>query len=240
MRAGWVVSFIGHIGFVLMTMLAWEARTTLPPAGVAVVPIEIVDIAPESNVRALAMDVPEDEAPTEQEPSEAEPEPAPAPTPTPQRPRPRNDEFDLSAVAGLLDKQREPGRERVEGQRADRNQRGAGLGTAEVASLRSRAAALMERAMERCWRMPVDQPDYERLVVVVEFDLDRNGNLRGAPRVTSPTNYTFDPPMRVAVENAMRAIRTCEPFPHATDPLLAEHYEIWGRLTFNFDPADEG
>lgn len=236
MRAGWVVSFIGHIGFVLMTMLAWEARTTLAPMGVAVVPIEIVDIAPESNVRALAMDVPEDEAPTEQEPSEAEPEPAPAPTPTPQRPRPRNEEFDLSAVAGLLDKQRDPGRERNEGQRADRNQRAAGLGTAEVAALEGRLAGLMERAMQRCWRTPVDQPDYERLVVTVEFDLDRNGNLRGNPRVTSPANYTFDPPMRVAVDNAVRAILTCDPYPFPTDPQLGDHYEVWDRIEFTFRP----
>lgn len=236
MRAGWVVSFIGHVGFVIMTMLAWEARTTLSTSSVAVVPIDIVDIADESNVRALAMDIPEDAAPQEQTPTEAEEEPAPAPAPTPERPRQRSDEFDLAAVAGLLDKQREPGRERNEGQRADRNQRGAGLGTAEVVALEGRVVALMQRAMQRCWRMPVDQPDYERLVVTLEFDLDRNGNVRGNPRVTSPRNYTFDPPMRVAVDNAVRAVRQCDPYPFPTDPQLGDHYEIWNEIEFTFTP----
>jgi hypothetical protein len=234
MRAGWVVSFIGHVGFVIMTLLAWETRTTLVPSGVVAVPIEIVDIAPESNVRALAEEVPDEEvAPQEEQTTEEQPEVAPAPAP---RQRPQDESFDLSSVAGLLDKQREPGRERNEGQRAERNQRGAGLGTAEVAALEGRVVALMQRAMQRCWRMPVDQPDYERLRVTLEFDLDRNGNLRGQPRVISPTNYTFDAPMQVAVNNARRAIQTCEPYPFPTDPQLGNHYEAWDKITFNFYP----
>lgn len=236
MRAGWVVSFIGHVGFVIMTLLAWETRTVLMPSGVVAVPIEIVDIAPESNVRALAVEVPDDEvAPQEEVTTEEQTEVAPTPAPAP-RQRQQNDSFDLSSVAGLLDKQREPGRERNEGQRSDRNQRGAGLGTAEVAALRSRVVALSQRAMQRCWRMPVDQPDYERLVVTLQFDLDRNGNLRGNPRVVSPNNYTFDPPMRVAVDLAMRAVRTCDPYPFPTDPILGDHYEEWSQIEFTFTP----
>lgn len=236
MRAGWVVSLIGHVGFVIMTLLAWETRTVLMPSGVVAVPIEIVDIAPESNVRALAVEVPDDEvAPQEEVTTEEQTEVAPTPAPTPRQRQP-NDSFDLSSVAGLLDKQREPGRERNEGQRADRNQRGAGLGTAEVAALEGRVVALMQRAMQRCWRMPVDQPDYERLVVTLQFDLDRNGNLRGQPRVVSPSNYTFDPPMQVAVNNARRAIQTCDPYPFPTDPQLADHYETWDQLEFTFTP----
>lgn len=237
MRAGWVVSFIGHIGFVIMTMLAWEARSTLTPSQGAIVPIEIVDVAAESNVRALAVDVPDDEvSPTENLPSEAEPEPepAPAPQPTPQRQRRNNDEFDLSAVSGLLDKQRDPGRERQDGQRADRNQRGAGLGTAEVAALTDRVRALNARAMQRCWRMPSDLPDPERLVVTLEFDLDRNGNLRGQPRVTSPRNYTFDAPMRTAVDNAIRAVRSCDFTFFPEDPVVGPHYEVWDEIEYTF------
>ena len=37
--------------------------------------------------------------------------------------------------------------------------------------------------------------------------LDRNGNLRGPPRVTSPSNATFDPDMQYAVSNAVRAVQ---------------------------------
>ncbi len=237
MRAGWVVSAIGHVGFVMLTMLAWETRSAIPMSSGAVVPVEIVDVALESNVRALAEDVPDQEvAPTEETPSEAEPAPAPTPEPAPQRPRQNNDSFDLSAVAGLLDKQRDPGRERNEGQRADRTQQGAGLGTAEVAAMEDRVRALMQRAMQRCWRMPIDQADPERLIVTLEFELDRNGNLRGPPRVVSPSNYTFDPPMRVAVDAARNAILTCDPYPFPTDPVVGEHYDTWSRLRFVFRP----
>ncbi|MGQ0533391.1 MAG: hypothetical protein ACT4OF_11970 [Caulobacteraceae bacterium] len=239
MRAGWVVSFIGHVGFVIMTLLAWESRSSLPQNIGAVVPVEIVDVAAESNVRALAEDVPDEEvSPQEQPPSEEEPAPASTPAPTPPRPRQQNDTFDLSAVAGLLDKQREPGRERNEGQRADRNQRGAGLGTAEVAAMEDRLRALARAHISRnnCWRMPIDQPDPDRLVVTIQFDINRNGTLNGQPRVISPRNYTFDPAMRVAVDSALRAIRTCDPYPFADDPVVGDHYELWREMEYTFRP----
>jgi outer membrane biosynthesis protein TonB len=239
MRAGWVVSFIGHVGFVLMTMLAWEARSTLTPEVGAVVPVEIVDVAAESNVRALAEDVPEQEvAPEEQETAEAEPEPAPEPAPAPpQQRRQQNDEFDLAAIAGLIDRQRDPGRRRQEGERADRSQQGAGLGTAEVAALEDRARALARAHLRRCWRMPIDLPEPDRLVVTVEFDINRNGTLNGQPRVVSPRNYTFDPAMRTAVEAALRAVRVCDPYPFPDDPVVGEHYEIWRETEFTFRPS---
>jgi hypothetical protein len=239
MRAGWVVSFIGHVGFVLMTMLAWEARSTLTPEVGAVVPVEIVDVAAESNVRALAEDVPDEEvAPEEQETAEAEPEPAPEPAPAPpQQRRQQNDEFDLAAIAGLIDRQRDPGRRRQEGERADRNQQGAGLGTAEVAALEDRARALARAHLRRCWRMPIDLPEPDRLVVTVEFDINRNGTLNGQPRVVSPRNYTFDPAMRTAVEAALRAVRVCDPYPFPDDPVVGEHYEIWRETEFTFRPT---
>jgi hypothetical protein len=237
MRAGWLVSFVGHIGFVMMTLLAWESRSALPEVSGAVVPVEIVDVAPESNVRALAEDVPEEVSP-ETAPQEAEEEPAPTPEPTPTQPRPRNNRFDLSAVAGLLDKENEPGRERNEGERANRNQQGAGLGTAEVAAMEDRLRALARAHISRnnCWRMPIDQPDPERLVVTIRFEINRNGTLNGQPRVIAPRNYTFDPPMRVAVESALRAIRTCDPYPFADDPVVGEHYELWRDMEYTFRP----
>lgn len=238
MRPGVIVSIIGHVGAVLMTLLAWEARSTLPAEMGAVVPIEIVDVALESNVRALAEAVPDEEvSPEEQAPAEAEEQPAPAPTPAPTPRRPRNDEFNLDAIAGMIDKQRDPGRPRTEGERADRTQRGAGLGTAEVASLRDRVRAVGRAHLRRCWRMPVDLPDPERLIITVEFDINRNGTLNGQPRVTNPRNYTFDPYMRAAAENALRAVRACDPFPFADDPVLGDHYELWRETEVVFDPS---
>lgn len=238
MRPGVIVSIVGHVGAVMMTYLAWETRAVILPASGSVVPVEIVAVAPESNVRALAVEVPEDEvSPDEQEPEEADPTPAPAPTPREQR-RQRNDDFSLDAVAGLLDKQREPGRRRNEGERADRNQQGSGLGTAEVVAIEDRARALIQAHMRRCWRMPIDLPDPDRLVVVVEFEINRNGTLNGQPRVTSPRqgSYSFDAPMRTAVEAAVRAVRACDPYPLPDDPVVGEHYDIWRTQVYTFRP----
>lgn len=237
MRAGVLVSIIGHIGLVMMTMLAWEARSEIPTVAGNIVPIEIVDVAAESNVQALAEQVQEDETPAPEEapPSQEEPTPAPAPTPTPQRPR-ATDDFDLAAISGLIDKQKNPGRQRQEGAPSDRNQQSAGLGTAERASMEDRVRSLTRAHLTRCWRMPVDLPEPERLVVTLEFDLNRNGTLNGQPRVTSPRNYTFDPPMRTAVEAAVRAVRQCDPYPFSDDPVVGEHYDTWARLQFTFRP----
>ncbi|MBK6704669.1 MAG: hypothetical protein IPG56_13575 [Caulobacteraceae bacterium] len=236
MRAGVVVSIVGHIGFVIMTMLAWEARSTITLGGGSVVPIEIVDVADESNVRALSVDEPEGEPiPNEEPPAEDEPAPAPSERPTPPRPR-QNDDFSLDSVQDLVNHDRQPGRRRTEGDPSDRQRQGAGQGTAEVAAMEDRVRSLVQRHLERCWRMPLDQPDPERLIVTLEFELDRNGNLRGPPRVTSPRNTTFDPPMRVAVDNAVRAVTTCDPYPFATDPVVADHYDTWDRLEFTFRP----
>jgi hypothetical protein len=237
MRPGIIVSIIGHIGAVLMTLLVWETRDTIAPRAGQIVPIEIVDVALESNVRALAEELPEEVSPEEQTPAEAEDEPAPTPTPaSPQRRQPR-DEFDLDAIAGMINKERDPGRRRQEGERADRTQQGAGLGTAQVAALEDRARALARAHLRRCWRMPVDLPDPDRLVVTIEFDINRNGTLNGQPRVVSPRNYTFDPAMRTAVEAALRAVRVCDPYPFPDDPVVGEHYEIWRETEFTFRPS---
>lgn len=240
MRAGWLVSLIGHVGVVLMTTLAWQTAAEVAPNLGAIVPVEIADVAAESNVRALAEDVPDEEAaPQQQEQAqEAEPEPAPTPAP-PQRPQQRrNSAFDLAAAAGLVNNDTKTGRERQDGAAADRNQRGAGLGTAEVARLEDRLIAISRAHILRnnCWRMPIDLPEPERLVVTIRFRVNRNGTLMGEPEVVSPRSTTFDPAMRTAVESARRAIRLCDPFPFPDDPTVAEHYELWRDMEYQFRP----
>lgn len=240
MRAGWLISVIGHIGVALMTTLAWQTASQIAPSIGSVVPVEIVDIGAESNVRALAEEVPDAEvAPEEAEQTrEAEPEPVLTPAPR-ERPRNRNDDINLdSAEAALRDLEKTPGRRRHEGQRADRNQQGVGLGTAEVAALEDRLRTIARAHISRnnCWRMPIDLPDPDRLVVTVRFRVNRNGSLNGQPEVTSPRNTTYDPAMRTAVESALRAIRLCDPFPFAEDPTVADHYELWREMEYTFRP----
>lgn len=237
MRAGVAVSVIGHVGAVMITLMAWPASQVIESSSSTVVPIEIVNMAAESNVRALAEDVPEDEvAPEEQETVEADPAPAPSPTAarTPQ-PRQQREEFDLDSIARMVNTETKTGRERQDGERADRNQRGAGLGTAEVASLEARIASISSQVLNRCWRSVADLPDPQRLRVVLEIRLNRDGSLNGQPRVVSPTNYTFDPIMNEAVNRAQRAVRQCDPIERLPqDPVVGEHYNLWRQQEVEF------
>jgi len=236
--AGWAVSAVGHVGFIMMTLLAWETRSTFVANVGSVVPVDIVDVAPESNVRALAEPTPEDAAPEAQD--QTTPDPTPAPTPAPAPPQPRaqrqDDTFDLAAVARLVDRSRQTGRQRAEGAAADRTQQGAGPGSRDVVSLQDRARALARTHLIPCWRMPIDLPDPDRLVITVQFELNRNGSLNGQPVVTNPRNYTFDPNMRIAAEAALRAVRTCDFSFFSDDPVVGDHYEIWRRTEFTFRP----
>lgn len=243
MRPGVIVSIIGHVGAVMMTMLAWEARTVLVPSGSTIVPIEIVDVAAEANVRALAEDVPDEEVSPEEDQEAAEQAPAPAPTPqpAPQRRQQANDDFNLADISGLIDRQRDPGRQRQEGQRADRNQRGAGLGTAERTSIEARIASIVQQQLNRCWRTVADLPDPERLRVTLSFRLNRDGSLNGQPRVVSPANYTFDPEMNEAVNRALRAVRTCDPIDRLpNDPVVGEYFDIWRDQEVTFGLRIQG
>jgi hypothetical protein len=135
----------------------------------------------------------------------------------------------------MLDKQRDPGRQREEGAAADRTQRGAGLGTEQRASAEDRARSLVDRHLQRCWRLPDDLPDPERLIVTLSFQLNRNGSLNGQPTLVRPRAVSsLDPAMNEAVRRAMSAVRQCDPFPLADDPVVGEHFEIWREQEVTF------
>ncbi len=242
MRAGVLVSIIGHIGFAMMTMLAWEARSEMPAFGGSVVPVEIVDVAEESNVRALTQDVATEEpaAAEEQQIATNEAPPAPTPTPTPQRRNRSEDAFEDLLRQGMTNTDATPAPRRVDGASSDRTQAGAGLGTAERASLEDRASALMRDATNRCWRSTADMPDPERLVVVLEVQLNRNGGLVGQPtRIQPPNRPTYDPLMQEALRRAEQAVRLCDPYTRiADDRVVGEHYDIWRSVQIRFGPRE--
>jgi len=229
MRAGFAVSLIGHIGAVLMTLLAWETRSTMELPRIQIVPVEIVDLGAEPNVRALAQDAPEGEMDAADQPQEASLSPTPAPTPP--RPRPQ-EQFDPSSARTLFeDTDRPTGQQPREGDRADQTRTSAGLGTEERTTLQARVNSMTVQELNRCWRTVADMEDPERLVVVVAFRLNRDGSLLGQPRVVRPANTTFDPQMGEAVRRAVSAVLICDQrmsFARiAEDPLVGEHYELW-------------
>ncbi|MET0183149.1 MAG: cell envelope integrity protein TolA [Caulobacterales bacterium] len=248
MRAGLPASVIAHVGAVFMTLVAWPTFSSDAPTAGAVVPVEVLTIGEYSNVMALAVHAADDENeltdPSEEDgatpdpPSEAE---AAAPSPNARQNR-QETELDLAALNQdlLVDKQRprNPPRPRNTGQQSDRNQTGAGLGTAEQVALEDRLRALMRSHFLRhqCWREPADATDPGRLVVTVRININRNGGLEGEPQLVSPRTSGGDPEMRAAIENALRAVRLCDPFPLGDDPVAAEHYELWRRMEYTFRP----
>lgn len=242
MRAGLVVSVVGHVGAVLITLLAWETRSTFVPQGVATVPVDIVDVAPETNVRASAINPGDENTPPPPTPDQVEPTPAPpAPTPAATAPRPQRtaqqeqEEALRRAETGLGDtSNRDQARHR--GPQGAQDQDAVGPGDANRASLEAIATSLIQRAMQRCWRMPADLPDPDRLVVTLRFRLNRNGTLSGQPEVTNPRNYQFDPAMGQAVQTALRAVRSCDFGFLPSDPRVGSHYEVWGENEYTFRP----
>lgn len=243
MRAGVFVSLIGHAGAVMMTLLAWETNSSISMGSTQIVPVEITDVGPEVNVRALAQETPEDDlSPQAQESDqqdEARPQPASTPQPPNRRPpRPREDDWDPSDASGLVNHDDDDGRPRRDGQPSDTNRTGAGLGTDERITLQARADSISLAALNRCWPSTAGMRDPERLVVVVRFRLNRNGSLNGQPTVVRPTNTTFDPEMATAVRNALSAVRICDQRGDFTrlseDRLVGEHYELWREQEVEF------
>jgi hypothetical protein len=73
----------------------------------------------------------------------------------------------------------------------------------------------------------------ERIVVVLEINLDRDGRLRGNPRVVAPTGYEGNNLARNAVETAMRAVQLRRQF-----DLPEDRYSEWQNFQFRFDPQE--
>ena len=178
-------------------------------------------------------------APVEPEPEPepvTEPEP-PAPEPEPE-PEPKEEELDLAALSQLIDKERErqaqpsaaPSETTVE---ADQARAAVGAGDRLTAS----DEAKMRAAVERCWNASaiIGAPEPEKLVVVLDIDLNRDGSLRGAPRVANALqiNLSGNRFWKVAEQTAVRAVVSCAPY----DFLPQDRYESWKEFTLNFDPS---
>jgi len=185
-------------------------------------------------------------APKEPEPIAKEPEPK-KPELVPEKkpdgpkpkPKPKPDELDFDSLSKLIDKEKE----KEQAQRTN-----APSETAEVAE-RERAAvgagdrltasdeAKLKAAMARCWNASaiIGAPEPEKLVVVIDFELNRNGSLASPPRVVNDMqiNLSGNQFWQVAKREALTAINKCAPY----DFLPPERYESWKEFRFNFDPS---
>ncbi|MBO9499808.1 MAG: energy transducer TonB [Novosphingobium sp.] len=101
------------------------------------------------------------------------------------------------------------------------------IGAADRASLVQAVA----RQLKRYWRQP-SGVDVDKLSTVIEWELNDDGTLKGAPRFISQTGQTDSnkPQQGLHRDAAIRAIRQAAPF-----DLPPKFYNGWKKLRFTFD-----
>jgi len=247
-----------------------------PLAEGRIIPIELITIAPETNIKAaIKAKKPEDvkDEPPElklEKPAETAPEIAPdvksapkdtpdpvktaeliAPNETadtpedvviPEKPaEPEKDVFSLDSLAGLIDKSREtaPDKNTQVALQSETNQyafadnarKGTGEGTAMTLS----ELDALQSAMYRCWRMPADAVDPEKLLVRLSVKMLRGGlveDVRVIDSAKSRRNAPGNPFWDIAEQRAVRAVAQCAPY----DFLPDERFSEWQSLILNFRP----
>jgi outer membrane biosynthesis protein TonB len=239
MRLGWLLSILAHIAAICAGLIVWPHDREPLDAGGAIVPVEVVSFSDVSNVSPIA---PKDAAPAETIVEEgapkdaaapAEPEPAEAiadkskPVPKKQPDKPKT--LDFASLQKLIDRSRPkagagPNATAPNAPTGDKPRQGFGLQNGLTASI----ADYLASVFERCWRSPADMPNPERLIVTVRVTLNKDGTLAADPRAISAV-LPGDAPMRVAADNALRAVRTCGPY-----KLPADSYTEWREMDLRF------
>lgn len=265
MRFGLFASVLVHLAGVGLAFISlpesWRSKVVIEPY----VPISLIaeaELAEKTSVPAAAPKPevekqPEPPAPKEEpkpEPPKAEPkiEPEPlkvaeAPKPEPvkkpepekpkPKPKPKPDELDFDRLAAVVDKSRDE--ETPQGAPADATEEAEKAREAVGAGDRLAASDLskMRAAIARCWSITAlaGAPDADKLIVEVEFELNRDGTLGGAPRVANglQINLSGNRFWKVAEQTALRAVVSCQPY----DFLSPDRYDTWREMELVFDPS---
>ena len=271
MKAGLPISLLLHSGVIFGSLIF--ARSPAPLAEGRVIPIELITVAPESNIRASVKRTTEEVVPSEEPMVLTSPmeraentgdEVKKSPPENPQSEEPKETvqdnknepssvensidaaeeekpSFDLDKLAALIDKTKETAPEKnrqktLQGESDsyvydDVSRQGTGAGTAMTLT----ELDALQSAMYKCWRMPADAQDPEKLIVRLRVRMQRGGFVedvtvidRAASRKASPGN----PFWNVAEQRAIRAVSQCAPY----DFLPSEKFSQWQTLTLNFRP----
>lgn len=233
---GLALALVAHAG--LISWLVWQrAPAPLPPPERMTVTIsdEVgltaaapAQLAPAPDTGPVLGDVPPPPLPqavAKPEPLAPRPLPAPASQSAPLKPqqkplkpgRPGAAAFDAAFNSGIP--QAKPG------------------GTAQTQSapitgaVRNSLAGAVARELKPRWHGPSGL-DVDKLATTVEWDLNPDGSLAGAPRVISQGGITDANRAQAErhKEQALKAVRTAAPF-----TLPPQYYAAWRRLRFTFD-----
>ncbi|MGI9371690.1 MAG: hypothetical protein ACR2OJ_04280 [Hyphomicrobiales bacterium] len=226
-----------------------EDPVTKAPQNQEIAPNKVVSIpepAAEPEPPTPKQEEPKPQEETPKEPEKVEPKPADeeikqAAKPVPPKPRTKpkppkkvaqkKHKFDADDIAALLNKSQSTGAPQKDVEKigtpkkADVNAQGEDdvLSANEIDWLRQRISS--------CWNVPIGVVDAERLRVTLDFQLDINGNVVGAPQVVAAANH---PLANIAVESGTRAVMTCQPY----DRLDKSKHESWERIRMHFDLKD--
>jgi outer membrane biosynthesis protein TonB len=149
--------------------------------------------------------------------------------------------FNLDKLASMIDRSRETAPEKNQ-QRvlqsetnnyvfADNARAGSGEGT----SMTVNEMDALQSAMYKCWRMPADAKNPEKLVVRLAVKILPDGYVQDVKVIDSARQRRSDPGnpfWDVAEQRAVRAVQQCGPY----DFLPAEKYSQWKDMTLNFRP----
>ena len=170
---------------------------------------------------------------------ESEPEPVEE-TPPVRQPEPENNDLDLDALSELINKERETERAAVPRETPSETTQEAETPRAAVGAgdrLSASIIAKMQSAVQPCWNAGsiIGAPEPERLVVVLQFELNRDGTIVSAPRVENALqiNLSGNQFWKVAEREAIAAVTKCAPY----DFLPADQYDTWKDMRLNFDPS---
>ena len=203
-----------------------------------IVPVDVVSFSDFSNVSAISRDPkvgvqPDPEGSPQPTSPQEDVEPIPDPS---QKPKPKKDDkpksVNLDDLQTLIDRSKKTAgksanAESAPGEKGDKPRKCIGA----CNNLSANEKDLLRSKLEQCWRSNADQVDPARTRVTVRFQLNKDGSLKGEPRIIAPTFISpNDIVLKAAARNAVNAVRECAPF----KGFRPERYEYWRDVSSNF------
>ncbi len=92
-------------------------------------------------------------------------------------------------------------------------------------------SAIVSRIRDQgCWNIQAGGELAAAQVPKIQFELNQDGSVRGEPRVLNPQGSGQ---FQLAADAARSAILKCAPY-----PLPADKYQMWKKVTLDFDPRE--
>ena len=155
--------------------------------------------------------------------------------------KPATPALDLDRLASMIDRSRETAPEKNQQKvlQSESNNyvfaENARAGSGEGTEMTVNEMDALQSAMYKCWRMPADAKNPEKLIVRLSVKILPDGYVQDVKIIDKAQQRRGDPGnpfWDVAEQRAVRAVSQCGPY----DFLPAEKYSQWKDMTLNFRP----